>query len=217
MIELRTVCLKADAFHLRNLELNVQQGEYVALMGRTGKGKTTVLEIIAGLRRIQSGSIHIAGEDVTRLPPAQRGVGYVPQDLALFPTMTVQQNLDFALRLRGGKADAHLQKLIDWLGLAPLLTRRVTHLSGGEAQRTALGRALAFKPRVLLLDEPFSALDEATRDHMYRLMQHVREHTPVTVLHVTHSRAEALSLADRVLSMDDLTPSSHQDSQSHSA
>ena len=116
--------------------------------------------------------------------------------------MSVRQNLAFALKIRGMPVQeraARVQNLADWLGIAPLLDRRVGKLSGGEAQRTALGRALSFQPRVLLLDEPFSALDDATREEMHALMQRVRQHTGVTVLHVTHNRTEAAALADRTL------------------
>jgi ABC-type sugar transport system ATPase subunit len=201
-IELRNLSITAGTFSLRDVSLSVRAGEYVALMGRTGQGKTTILEAIAGLREISAGAIILEGRDVTQLPPAQRGVGYVPQDLALFPTMSVRANLAFALKIRGfswQERMARVQDLAGWLGIASLLDRRVTSLSGGEAQRTALGRALSFQPQVLLLDEPFSALDDATREEMHQLMQRVREHTGVTVLHVTHNRAEAAALADRVL------------------
>lgn len=201
-IELRDLSIIAGAFALREVSLSVRAGEYVALMGRTGQGKTTILEAVAGLREIEAGEIILAGRNVTQLPPAQRGVGYVPQDLALFPTMSVRANLAFALTIRGvpkGERSARVADLAGWLGIAPLLERRVTSLSGGEAQRTALGRALSFQPQVLLLDEPFSALDDATREEMHQLMHRVREHTGVTVLHVTHNRAEAAALADRVI------------------
>lgn len=201
-IELRSLSISAGTFSLRDVSLSIHAGEYVALMGRTGQGKTTILEAIAGLREVSKGAIILAGRDVTHLPPAQRGVGYVPQDLALFPTMSVRANLAFALKIRGVSMPermARVQDLASWLGIASLLERRVTSLSGGEAQRTALGRALSFHPQVLLLDEPFSALDDSTREEMHQLMQRVREHTGVTVLHVTHNRAEAAALADRVL------------------
>ena len=199
MIELRHLAIKSGDFTLQDLCLTLGVGEYVALMGRTGQGKTTILEAIAGLRTVVSGRVLIDGVDVTKFTPAQRGVGYVPQDLALFPTMTVRENLEFALRIRRQPNPERIASLADWLGIAPLLERSVAQLSGGEAQRTALGRALSFEPKVLLLDEPFSALDEDTRAEMHRLMTRVREMTGVTVLHVTHNRSEALSLADRVL------------------
>ena len=203
MIELRHVGIASGAFSLRDISLTLGRGEYVALMGRTGQGKTTILEALAGLRSVTSGHIMIDGIEVTGLPPARRGVGYVPQDLALFPTMTVRENLGFALRIRGISPEQRIQVLAGWLGITPLLERSVAQLSGGEAQRTALGRALSFEPKVLLLDEPFSALDDDTRREMHCLMAEVREKTGVTVLHVTHNRSEAVALADRLLTIDD--------------
>lgn len=200
MIELQDITIQSGAFRLANVSLSLARGEYAALMGKTGQGKTTIIEAICGLRTVTQGKIIIDGQDVTHLPPAQRGVGYVPQDLALFPTMTVRENLAFALRIR--RKPQAVDELVDWLGIAPLLNRRVTMLSGGEAQRTALGRALSFEPKVLLLDEPFSALDDETRNEMHRLMREVRQRTGVTVLHITHNRSEAEALADRVITIE---------------
>src|SRR5262245_60382167 len=171
-------------------------------MGRTGAGKTSILEVVAGLRRPAAGRVVLYGRDVTRLPPAARGVGYVPQDAALFRTMTVRENLAFALEVRKAPAkevDARIGELADWLGLTGLLDRRAVGLSGGESQRVALGRALAFRPGVLLLDEPLNAVDEETRDQLLDLLAAVRGSGTVTVLHVTHSRAEADRLGDVVL------------------
>lgn len=208
MIHLDQVSIHSGSFRLDSISLEIAKGEYIALMGRTGQGKTTLLEAIAGLRDVVAGNIRLGERDITQLAPAARGVGYVPQDLALFPTMTVAENLAFALTVRGldhEAKQARVNDLAEWLGIAPLLDRSVRALSGGEAQRTALGRALAFEPQVLLLDEPFSALDETTRAEMHSLMQRVRQRTGVTVLHVTHSSSEAAALATRVVQMDDLT------------
>ena len=205
MIDLQDITIVSGGFTLKQVSLTLQQGEYVAVMGRTGQGKTTILEAIAGLRTVSSGRILMDGRDVTRLAPAQRGVGYVPQDLALFVTMSVRENLGFALRVRGTpreQIETKVRSLAGWLGISALLDRRVTMLSGGEAQRTALGRALAFEPKLLLLDEPFSALYDDTRVEMHRLMGTVRQHTGVTVLHVTHNRSEAAALADRVVQLE---------------
>jgi ABC-type sugar transport system ATPase subunit len=189
----------SGAFQLGPLDLQLASGEYLALMGRTGCGKSTTLEAVAGLRTPVAGRIWIADQEVTALAPGLRGVGYVPQDLALFPTLTVEQNLAFGLTLRRQPWQSQVTELAHWLGISHLLQRRVTSLSGGEAQRTALGRALAIQPKLLLLDEPFSALDEETRKQMYQVMRQVRQRTGVTVLHVTHSRAEADELSDRRL------------------
>ncbi len=140
------------------------------------------------------------------MPPAKRLAGFVPQDLALFATMSVRQHLEFGPRRHGFEATRRAEKveeLSGLLGVGDLLDRKPRGLSGGEAQRVALGRALAFEPRVLLMDEPFSALDEWTREEMYRLLKSIRESTGVTVLHITHSRAEAEVLGDRQLLLED--------------
>ncbi len=206
MIELQRVSLRAGNFALHDISLRVESGEYAVLMGRTGRGKTTLLEAICGLRKVESGRIVLHGDDVTEWSPADRQIGYVPQDLALFPTLTVRQHLEFAVRLRKS-APAVIRERVDemsaLLGITPLLERHVQGLSGGESQRVALGRALSFHPAVLLLDEPLSALDEATRGEMYALLRSIRERTGVTVLHVTHSRQEAAALADRLLVLED--------------
>ncbi|REJ72340.1 MAG: ATP-binding cassette domain-containing protein [Planctomycetota bacterium] len=206
MIELRRVTLRAGQFSLENVSFSVASGEYAVLMGRTGRGKTTVLEAICGLRQVSEGAILLHGDDVTDWSPADRAVGYVPQDLALFPTMTVAQHLEFALRIRGAAQPAireAVREMAELLGITHLLGRGVQRLSGGESQRVALGRALSFHPRVLLLDEPLSALDESTREDIQSLLLSIRERTGVTTLHVTHSRSEALALADKLLILDD--------------
>ena len=206
MIELRHVTIRAGAFVLDGLSLSIDAGEYAVLMGRTGRGKTTILEAICGLRPVVSGSIVLGDRDVTHARPADRGVGYVPQDLALFPTMTVREHLEFAPRVRHAgrrEAAARADELAELLAITPLLHRRVRGLSGGEAQRVALGRALSSRPPVLLLDEPLSALDESTRDDMYGLLRRVQQHTGVATLHVTHSKAEAIALGSRLLVLDD--------------
>ena len=201
LIELSDVCLTQGAFRLDDIELSVPSGQYGVLMGRTGCGKTSLLEAIAGLRPIRSGTIRLGGADVTRDPPASRQVGYVPQDGALFRTMTVGDQLGFALRVRGASDSdigSRVGELADWLGIAHLLTRKPVGLSGGEAQRVALGRALSFRPKVLLLDEPFSALDDETRDGLSAVLIALRDSRELTVLHITHHRREALALGDRI-------------------
>jgi molybdate/tungstate transport system ATP-binding protein len=202
MIALRKLCLRAGAFALRDVSFTVDTGQYAVLMGKTGSGKTTVLEAICGLKAVESGSISLLGRDVTRLGPAERGVGYVPQDLALFPTFRVRDHLAFALTVRSrprAEIERRVAELAGLLGIGHLLERRPAGLSGGEAQRVALGRALAFHPSVLLLDEPLSALDDDTRSEMVSLLRAVQRLTGVTTLHVTHSLGEAKKLADRLL------------------
>jgi ABC-type sugar transport system ATPase subunit len=202
MIELDGIGLHVGAFALRNVSLTVPTGCYAVLMGRTGSGKTTLLEVICGLRQPDTGRVRLVGRDVTHLRPAERGVGYVPQDGALFPTLTVRDHLAFAPTVHGwpaARVRQQVERFADLLGIEHLLDRRPQGLSGGERQRVALGRALAFDPVVLLLDEPLSALDEQTRTEMYRVLREVRRQVHVTTLHVTHSQAEAEQLADRVL------------------
>jgi molybdate/tungstate transport system ATP-binding protein len=200
VIEVRELTVRQGAFALERLSFTVNAGEYAVLMGKSGSGKTTTLEALAGLRSIAGGTILLGGRDCTRLPPAARGIGYVPQDGALFETMTVRANLGFALEVRGEDPTRRVAELGEQLELVPLLDRMPKGLSGGERQRVALGRALAFRPPVLLLDEPLGALDDDTRDQLIAMLSRLKRET--TVLHVTHNRSEAERLADRVLKLD---------------
>ena len=205
MIQLDGLTVRQGSFHLTDISLVVPAGRYAVLMGRSGTGKTTLLEAVAGLRPVASGTVKLAGRDVTHLHPAARHVGYVPQDGVLFDTMSVRDNLGFALDVRGdrpGAIDKRVEELAGWLGLVPLLDRRPHGLSGGEKQRVALGRALAARPPVLLLDEPLSSLDDDTRDELIDVLLRLREARDVTVLHVTHSRSEAARLGDVVLRLE---------------
>ena len=206
MISFEFVTIRSGAFALQDVSFEIPDGGYGVLMGKTGSGKTTILEALCGLRGVQSGRILLAGRDVTSLTPADRGLGYVPQDRALFQTMTVRQNLAFAPSIRGWSASdlsARVDELAELLRIGPLLDRLPGGLSGGEAQRVALGRALAAKPKILLLEEPLNALDDDTWDGMIGLLGQVRKATGVTTLHVTHRREEARRLADRVFVLAD--------------
>lgn len=206
MIAIEELELRQGAFSLAGIALTIPTGQYGVLMGRTGCGKTTILEAIAGLRPLVRGRVLLDGRDVSTLTPAARGVGYVPQDGVLFRTMTVREHLAFALELRRHDAQriaARVAELAQWLSLTPLLERRPTGLSGGEAQRVALGRALSFRPRILLLDEPLASLDEETREQLLMMLQDLRRSGEVTVLHVTHSRFEAERLGDRIYRLVD--------------
>lgn len=199
MIRLEQVTIQAGAFSLRDISFEVPQGQYGVLMGRTGSGKTTLLEAICGLRSIQAGKISLEQRDVTDLKPAERGVGYVPQDKALFQTMSVYDHLAFALTIRKypqTQIQERVTELAELLGIRHLLRRKPQGLSGGEAQRVALGRALSARPAILCLDEPLSALDDDLRQEMYELLNKVRQQTGVTFLHVTHHLEEARRLAD---------------------
>ena len=201
MIVIQNLNVRAGSFCAQNINLEIPAGQYGVLMGRTGCGKTTLLEAICGLRSVDSGSIRLMDRDVTHLKPALRGIGYVPQDRALFQTMTVREHLAFALTIQNWDRSALEQRvaeLASLLGISKLLDRKPYGLSGGEAQRVALGRALASRPGLLLLDEPLSALDDETRQEMYALLKSLKERAQVTTLHVTHSHEEAELLADRI-------------------
>lgn len=203
MIEVENLTVRQGAFALERISFAVPGGEYAVLMGKSGSGKTTTLEALAGLRPVAGGVIRFAGRDVTQLPPAMRNLGYVPQDGVLFDTMTVRDNLGFALEIRGANPTTRVAEIAEQLELTHLLDRHPHGLSGGEKQRVALGRALAFRPLVLLLDEPLGALDEDTRDHLIGLLNRLRHTRTVAVLHVTHNRSEADRLADRVFQLKD--------------
>ena len=202
MISVSDLCVTAGKFRLAHVSFAVPAGAHAVLMGPSGCGKTTTLEAICGLRRVESGRIVIADRDVTPLPPAERGIGFVPQDGALFPHLTVRENAAFALKVRQqSPADtaARVDELAAQFGLTQLLDRRVTDLSGGEKQRVALARAVAFRPSVLLLDEPFSALDVPGRELLRRHLVGLREQEGITILHVTHDPTDAESLATQVI------------------
>lgn len=205
MIHVRGLVVQAGAFRLEDVHLEVPQGGCVALMGKTGSGKTTLLEAIAGLKRVQAGRIIMGGVDVTGRKPAERNLGYVPQDGALFTRMSVRDHLAFALVVRRwprARLAARVAQLAQLLDIEQLLPRTPHGLSGGERQRVALGRALSFHPQTLCLDEPLTALDDATRGQMCALLQRLRRETGVTMLYVTHSLDEARRLADSIYRVD---------------
>ncbi len=206
MIHLEQVSIRAGQFALHEVSLEVRTGEHAFLMGKTGTGKTTLLEGLCGLRSILHGRICLMNKDVTQWAPGQRGIGLVPQDAALFNHLTVREHLSFALTIRrwpGAEIEERVEELAQGLRLDHLLHRRPLGLSGGEVQRVALGRALSFRPDVLCLDEPLSALDDETRAEMVGLLAQVRSQTGVTILHITHNRSEAERLADRIFVMRD--------------
>jgi molybdate/tungstate transport system ATP-binding protein len=206
LISVDRVTVRAGSFALEEVSFEIPAGHYGVLMGRTGCGKTTVLEAICGLRAPAGGMIRLMGRDVTRLKAAERGIGYVPQDGALFKTMTVRQNLGFALRVRRWRRQEvarRVEELAQMLSLSHVLDRKPAGLSGGEAQRVSLGRALACSPSILCLDEPLSSLDYETKDQMCNLLKAVQQQTGVTTLHVTHDRDQGRTLADRLLQLVD--------------
>jgi len=206
VISVRNVSVRSGGFSLQRVSFEVPAGGYGVLMGRTGSGKTTLLEMLCGLRDVEEGAIWLDQRDVTLLRPADRGIGYVPQDRALFQTMTVRENLAFAPSIHGwsrSDIEARVAELADLLKITPLLERSTFGLSGGEAQRVALGRALAARPKILLLDEPLSALDDETWEGMVDLLLQVRKRTGVTTLHVTHRLHEADALGDKFFRLAD--------------
>ena len=206
MIAVEHLTVRVGGFSLEDVGFDVPMGQYAVLMGRTGAGKTTLLEALCGLKPVAGGTIRLNERDVTRLKPAERGIGYVPQDRALFQTMNVREHLAFALVIQKGDRQVIQQRVAELsrlLGIEHLLERKPHGLSGGEAQRVALGRALSAQPGILCLDEPLSALDDETRKEMYDLMEKVQQTTGVTILHVTHNLDEAGQLADRILLLRD--------------
>jgi molybdate/tungstate transport system ATP-binding protein len=206
MIAVEHLKVRVGGFALDGISFEVPTGQYAVLMGRTGAGKTTLLEALCGLKPVAAGTIHLNERDVTQLKPAERGIGYVPQDRALFQTMTVREHLAFALVIRKAERQVIQQRVAELsrlLGIEHLLERKPQGLSGGEAQRVALGRALAVRPGILCLDEPLNALDDDTRQEMYKLLGEVQQSTGVTILHVTHNLDEAEQLADRILVLRD--------------
>jgi molybdate/tungstate transport system ATP-binding protein len=190
-------------FGLREVSLAVPGNTYAVLMCTTGCGKTTLLELICGLRQPRGGRILVDDQDVTHLEPRHRGIGYVPQDLALFPAKRVREQIAFPLQVRGRRDDGMVQQLVSELGIAHLQDRFTESLSGGEKQRVALARALAAQPKVLLLDEPLSALDEATHGTAMELLRTLQARHSLTVLHVTHSPSEAAALGQMRLRLQD--------------
>lgn len=206
MLEIRALELEAGSRRLGGLALQLSAGEYVALMGPTGAGKTTLLEAICGLHPIESGQIQIDGVDITGLPPGQRSIGYVPQDLALFSTMSVADNLAYGLRVRelprATIAD-RVHEIAGLLNIRDLLQRRPARLSGGEARRVALGRALCISPKLLLFDEPLAGLDDATRSDVCDAIETVHKSSGAAVVHVTHDLRDVGRLAGRLLVLRD--------------
>ena len=200
MIELEGVRKRYPEFNME-LDLSVDQGELVSILGPSGSGKTTSLRLIAGFEKPDSGRIVIDGIDVTALTPAKRQIGYVFQDYTLFPHMSVAGNVGYGLRVRGADAGSMAKKvgeLLELMDLPGYEERSVQTLSGGERQRVAIARALAVDPLMLLLDEPFSSIDEVLRRELRREVVRLQQELGITVLFVTHSRQEALSISDRV-------------------
>ena len=191
---------------VKGLDLSIARGEFLTMLGPSGSGKTTCLMMLAGFETATHGEIRLAGRPIDRVPPHRRGIGMVFQNYALFPHMTVGENLSFPLEVRGmGRAEreAKVARALDMVQMAGYAPRRPASLSGGQRQRIALARALVFEPELVLMDEPLGALDKQLREHMQLEIRHIHERLGVTVVYVTHDQSEALTLSDRVAVFND--------------
>ncbi|WP_067049703.1 ABC transporter ATP-binding protein [Methanofollis ethanolicus] len=200
MIEFRHVSLALGDFSLKDVSLSIEKGDYYFIIGPSGAGKTVVLEAIAGLHLPDAGEVLIRGEDVSTVPPEKRRIALVYQDYSLFPHMTVRENIAFGprmQRLTKEEVASRTERLLASFGIERLADRYPGTMSGGEQQRVAIARALAVEPEILLLDEPFSALDPLTRERLMIDIARIHRQRGLTIVQVTHAREEALRLATR--------------------
>lgn len=205
MIAADSLSYKAGAFELENISFSVRSDETLVVLGPTGAGKTVLLELLAGLRKPSRGSIVSEGKDITRLPPEKRGIGLVYQDYLLFPHLNVFDNIAYGLRASGAptrEVRPQVEETAARFGVSALLSRRTRNLSGGEQQRVAIARTLITLPRVLLLDEPFSAVDPNTKDALMRELSGILSSYHVPVVYVTHDQLEAMEMADKIAVMN---------------
>jgi len=190
---------------LENVNIDIGSGEFLTLLGPSGSGKTTLLMVLAGFTRASSGRVLVGGDDMTRVPPHKRDFGMVFQNYALFPHMTVFGNVAYPLRLRGlskPEITTRVERALNLVQLGNLAKRGIEELSGGQKQRIALARAIVFEPRVLLMDEPLSALDKNLREQMQIEIRALHENLGITTVYVTHDQREALTMSDRVVVID---------------
>ncbi len=205
MVEFQNISIKQGVFSLNNISVKLDDDTYYCLLGKTGSGKTTLVEVLCGLRKFNSGSLFINGIDASEFKPGERDIGYVPQDLILFNQMTISDNIGFALKIRKVDKivrDQRIKEVSEMLGISHLLQRLPRNLSGGEKQRVAIGRAIIFQPAILLLDEPFNALDYVTKQELFKMLKSIKSKMKVTVLHVTHNIDEVKNLAEKVLTIE---------------
>ncbi|RYI16662.1 MAG: ABC transporter ATP-binding protein, partial [Acetobacteraceae bacterium] len=191
---------------VKDLNLSIGKGEFLTMLGPSGSGKTTCLMMLAGFETATHGEIKLDGVNINQVPPHKRGIGMVFQNYALFPHMTVGENLAFPLEVRGmGKdeREAKIKRALDMVQMGAFANRRPAQLSGGQQQRIALARALVFDPKLVLMDEPLGALDKQLREHMQFEIKHLHESLGITVVYVTHDQGEALTMSDRVAVFND--------------
>ncbi|MDV7270197.1 ABC transporter ATP-binding protein [Thioclava sp. A2] len=191
---------------VKDLNLSIGKGEFLTMLGPSGSGKTTCLMMLAGFETATHGEILLDGQNINHTPPHKRGIGMVFQNYALFPHMTVGENLAFPLEVRGmGKSEreAKVKRALDMVQMGAFANRRPAQLSGGQQQRIALARALVFDPSLVLMDEPLGALDKQLREHMQFEIKHLHESLGITVVYVTHDQGEALTMSDRVAVFND--------------
>jgi ABC-type sugar transport system ATPase subunit len=201
MIEVKNLSIQIGNFSLKNVNLSVKDQEYFIILGPSGAGKTVFIECLAGLHKIKKGEIRVDGKNITPLSPEERRIGYVPQDYVLFPFLNVAENIQFGLK-RGqydkSKVQEKAMAMAGLFGITHLLERDTRTLSGGEKQRVALARALAVSPRILLMDEPFSALDPQTSKYLRTELKQIHKRLGITTIYVTHDLMEAVNMADRL-------------------
>ena len=191
---------------VKNLNLNITKGEFVTMLGPSGSGKTTTLMMLAGFETPTNGEIYLQNKPISKIPPYEREIGMVFQNYALFPHMTVQENLSFPLQVRKfSKAEVteKVNKALDMVELGEFGTRFPAQLSGGQQQRVALARALVFEPQLVLMDEPLGALDKNLREQMQYEIKHIHERINITVVYVTHDQSEALTMSNRIAVFND--------------
>ena len=191
---------------VKDLNLFIRKGEFLTMLGPSGSGKTTCLMMLAGFETATHGEIRLAGKPINNIPPHKRGIGMVFQNYALFPHMTVGENLSFPLEVRGldkSEREQKVKKALDMVQMTDFIGRRPAQLSGGQQQRIALARSLVFEPELVLMDEPLGALDKQLREHMQYEIKHIHERLGVTVVYVTHDQSEALTMSDRVAVFND--------------
>ncbi|MCF6189939.1 MAG: ABC transporter ATP-binding protein [Cocleimonas sp.] len=191
---------------IKDLNLDIQKGEFLTMLGPSGSGKTTCLMMLAGFEPATSGEIYLENQPINCVPPHKRGIGMVFQNYALFPHMTIGENLAFPLEVRKmskSEREIKVKKALDMVQLSGFADRRPAQLSGGQQQRVAVARALVFDPDVVLMDEPLGALDKNLREQMQYEIKHIHERLGVTVLYVTHDQSEALTMSNRVAVFDD--------------